>query len=102
MRSRYSAYALCLPEYIIQTTHPSHPDFKRDRNKWRNDILFFSQNTHFENLTIHSFIDGDKTAFVTFTAHLKEKKQNKSFTEKSHFEKVENKWLYCSGEVNLS
>ncbi|MBJ7449651.1 MAG: hypothetical protein JHC93_04750, partial [Parachlamydiales bacterium] len=27
MRSRYSAYALHLIEYIIATTHPTHTDF---------------------------------------------------------------------------
>lgn len=99
MKSRYSAYALCLPEYIIQTTHPAHPDFQKDKNKWKRDILFFSQNTQFENLIVHDFTPGNEVAYVTFTAQLSQKGQNTSFTEKSRFEKVGYRWLYLKGEI---
>ena len=30
MRSRYSAYSLNLPSYIIQTTHPASPQYVED------------------------------------------------------------------------
>ncbi|NDE82074.1 MAG: zinc chelation protein SecC, partial [Chlamydiia bacterium] len=38
MRSRYSAYALCLPAYIISTTHPASPQFCHDLTDWSEKI----------------------------------------------------------------
>ena len=34
MRSRYSAYARSLVDYIIKTTHPDNPSYKKDRDQW--------------------------------------------------------------------
>lgn len=93
MRSRYSAYALGLPKYIIATTHPDNSDFTDETKQWGDSILDFSQHTHFNGLTIHEFIDGDTEAFVTFEALL----SSGVLSEKSRFLKREGKWLYESG-----
>jgi len=98
MRSRYSAYALALADYIIKTTHPSHPEHTKKLWDWREDILHFSQETEFIDLEILDFYHQDATAFVTFTASLKQQGKDASFTEKSCFEKIENMWLYKSAE----
>lgn len=99
MRSRYSAYALGLADYIIQTTHKDNPSYTKDLKKWKKGVLDFSKETLFEGLEISEFIDGEKEAYVTFTAYLKEGDKNVSFTEKSHFLKVDGRWLYESGQV---
>ena len=83
MRSRYSAYALSLPEYIIETTHKDGPSFHSNHEKWKESILFFSKKTDFHDLKIIEFQDGEDA----------------SFTENSRFFKVGDKWLYYSGEV---
>lgn len=97
MRSRYSAYALHLPEYIIKTTHPNNPSFIKDTTFWKRSISEFCSLTNFENLEIREFLDGEKEAFVTFFAHLKQGNQDVSFQEKSRFLKVKKQWFYHSG-----
>jgi SEC-C motif domain protein len=99
MRSRYSAFALKLCDYIIDTTHPENPAHEENLNAWRREILTFSAGTRFNFLDIVEFIDGDNEATVTFTANLNQHDQDVSFTEKSVFEKVNGKWLYKSGEL---
>ncbi len=94
MRSRYAAYALGLADYIIQTTHPTNPHFSNNRE----EILRFSKETKFKDLTIHEWVDGETIAFVTFTAHLEQKGRDVSFTEKSRFVKEEGIWKYQSAE----
>jgi SEC-C motif domain protein len=97
MRSRYAAYAKKIPDYIIDTTHPSNPNYHQNRQEWVEEILKFSNKTIFENLDILEFIDGDSEAFVTFTAHLAAGKKDVSFTERSHFLKENDKWFYAAG-----
>lgn len=94
MRSRYSAYALCLPTYIIDTTHPENIHYQKDKKSWACQILDFSKNTKFEGLEVISFIDGENEAYVTFFAYLSQDNKDVSFKEKSRFEKVNDKWLY--------
>lgn len=99
MRSRYSAYALSLADYIMDTTHPSSSTFKKDKAKWKEDILKFSKSTNFQDLTILEFTDGPRVAFVKFVAHLNQSNCTASFTEHSRFLKVDGKWLYESGSL---
>lgn len=94
MRSRYSAFALDLAEYIMTTTHPNNSDYTEEKENWRKSILDFSQNTQFIGLKILDFIDGENEAFVTFEALL----DSGILKEKSRFLKEEGKWLYESGE----
>lgn len=97
MRSRYSAYAKQLPDYLMATTHPLNPSYTVNTVEWKEKILDFATKTTFEKLEILEFNDGKETAFVTFKAYLSQNGRDVSFTEKSKFEKVTNKWLYHSG-----
>lgn len=99
MRSRFAAYALGLADYIIDTTHSEHPEFSKELAKWKASIESFSRATNFDHLTINEFIDGDESATVTFTAHLRQGGSDATFIEKSFFVKEENRWLYKSGEI---
>lgn len=96
MRSRYCAYARCLPDYIMATTDPTH-FLEKDHKKWKEQILSFCKNTLFEKLEIISSQENNNEAFVTFKAFLKQNKKDASFTEKSHFKKVDNSWYYIEG-----
>lgn len=98
MRSRYSAYALALADYIIQTTHPSHPEINQKNWDWREDILSFARETEFVDLEILSFEEKGENAFVTFTASIKQQDKDISYTEKSFFERLEGHWLYKDAE----
>jgi len=99
MRSRYCAYAMGLADYIMKTTHVKNPRYQKDQEKWKNEILLFSRGTVFEDLAILDFVDGQKEAFVTFKATLKQGDQDASFTEKSRFLKEDGQWLYVNYEI---
>lgn len=97
MRSRYSAYALNLPKYIIATTHPASPHYKEDHKKWIRQLAEFSLNSKFLGVDIISSHDNERVGVVLFTARLMQRKQDVTFTEKSFFEKWKGKWLYRNG-----
>ena len=93
MRSRYSAYALGLIEYIMATTHPNNSDAAIALSDWQNSIAEFSKDTQFIRLNILEFIDGEDESYVTFEAGF----NHGTMKEKSRFLKVDGKWLYQSG-----
>ena len=99
MRSRYSAYALNISDYIIKTTHKNNPSYNRDFTKWREEIESFSINTQFIGLIIYSFEEFENRATVTFRAKLVQNSKNISFSEKSTFIKNFEKWEYLNGEI---
>jgi SEC-C motif domain protein len=99
MRSRYSAYAMTMPDYIIETTHKNSTSFHKDINKWKSQIIDFCKTTDFYDLKIHHFISFENQAFVTFTAFLKNGDKDITFTEKSTFIKENGRWYYLNGEI---
>lgn len=92
MRSRYSAFALHLKRYIIDTTHPNNSEYTKDIKRWEESIEQFCYNTNFKELKIMEFIDGESEAYVKFDALL----NSSHFIEKSRFLKVDGRWLYES------
>ncbi|MBX9923149.1 MAG: hypothetical protein K2Y01_03470 [Rhabdochlamydiaceae bacterium] len=98
MRSRYSAYALGLADYIIETTHPDHPHVSAKVWEWREDILQFTRETEFLDLEILSSEERQEKAYVTFTASLMQHGKDVSYTEKSLFELKDGIWLYKEAE----
>lgn len=97
MRSRYSAYALNYPEYIVDTTHPASPQFNDNKFAWKRSISNFSKNTTFQRLEILDFKEKESLATVTFTCHILQEGQDASFTEKSYFEMHKGRWFYVRG-----
>jgi len=97
MRSRYSAYAVNNASYIIKTTHPNNSDYTIDTKTWKESIEAFSKTTDFLSLNILEFIDGEEEAFVTFKAIL----SSGEMLEKSCFLRVNDSWLYESGEISF-
>ena len=100
MRSRYSAYAVHNPDYIIETTHPENLSFSTDIEAWKKSILEFCKKTDFRGLKIHEFVEGNEEAFVTFHAHLQQKNKDISFEETSRFIRIKQQWLYHSGNIH--
>ena len=100
MRSRYSAYAIGDADYIMRTTHPDNAGFSDNTAIWKEQIQQFCSATTFEKLAILDFQDGNDTAYVTFTAYLRQNGQDATFTEKSRFKKIKGQWLYESGTIS--
>jgi SEC-C motif-containing protein len=99
MRSRYCAYALNLPKYVMETTHPKNDDYQENTAAWKETIQTFSKNTQFQSLEILDHKETGTTATVTFKANMMDGLQDATVTEKSTFEKVDGRWLYLSGEI---
>ena len=98
MRSRYTAYAIGLAEYIVQTTDPTGDQWEADRDNWLDDIRVFSKTTRFEGLTIlDTEMVSETEGFVSFRATLEQDGTDASFGEKSRFLKGEQGWLYVDG-----
>ncbi len=98
MRSRYTAYALGLADYLIETTHP---DYRHPSKDWRESILHSCQTTRFIRLEILAFEEKGTLAFVTFNAHLERESRPFLLNEKSRFKKVNGRWLYLDGTVKI-
>ena len=98
MKSRFSAFAVLIADYIIFTTHENNSDYISDLKSWNQDIMNFSKNTRFERLEILDFIEGEVESFVTFKATLFQDNTDISFIEKSRFLKTEGIWKYVDGQ----
>ena len=96
MKSRYVAYAVGDSSYIIKTTHPNNHDYSSNVKEWKQSIEEFSKATEFLGLEVLEFVDGVEEAFVTFKAKL----SSGDMVEKSRFLKVDDRWLYESGEFS--
>ena len=90
MRSRYSAYALGLCDYIIATTHSSNVDYSLNKKKWKEDIDIFCKQNQFINLQILSHFENDIVGHVKFIATL----SSGDLCETSKFIKMNKKWFY--------
>ncbi|MFQ6333050.1 YchJ family protein [Methylophilus sp. 3sh_L] len=92
MRARYSAYALKMPEYILETWHQD----TRPESLTQADL----QGIKWLKLEVLAHQQRDDThAEVHFVATYQSAKQKKSsMTEHSQFERINGQWLYC-GQV---
>lgn len=99
MRSRYAAYAMNLPDYIIQTTHPVSSNYSDNKFSWKRSISQFSKGSQFVGLEILDFKENKTIATVTFVAHITQEGHDATYTEKSFFEKIRGRWLYRGGEL---
>lgn len=95
MRSRYSAFALGLIDYIIDTTLPSQQSLLN-----KEDIANWSQNSTWLGLQIteHHSLDSNH-ASVTFIAHWQENNQTYQHQEHSIFVYTDNQWFFIDPTV---
>lgn len=96
MRSRYVAYAMCLADYLIKTTHRENHQYQKNIKRWRKEIEFYCRQCQFSSLVIKEHLPGDTEAFVTFEASIKHQGKSNVMLEKSRFLKVGERWLYHS------
>jgi len=90
MRSRYSAFALGLGDYLWRTWHPrTRPEHVAvDGTEWlRLDVL--------------DVVDGaehDTYGVVEFVAHFRDGRRSGRMQERSRFERRAGRWRYVDGE----
>jgi SEC-C motif domain protein len=98
MRSRYSAFALGLGEYLVDTLSSDHDDRAVPRATLVRELSRVKASQRFMGLEIlSSRMEADRGE-VTFRAKIFEKGQDRSFTEHSHFVREDGEWRYAFGE----
>ncbi len=90
MRSRYSAYALGLDEYVLKTwaaqTRPEQLfEPGEPRPKWI-------------SLTVHESSESGDSATVTFTAKARPSRGAIVMKERSRFSRAGDTWVYVDGD----
>lgn len=98
MRSRYSAFALALADYL-QATHdvPQTDDGRRELDAAARSVVWLG-------LTIHGVERGgpdDAEGFVEFTARSLDGGHVVELHERSRFRRAAARWLYVDGECRV-
>lgn len=96
MRSRYSAYALRLVDYLIDTTHPD-----KLKSSYRIKLMSTIYDIQWTQLLITKTTAGGKDAKsgkVVFEASYIEKDVEGVMRENSRFKRVAGKWYYYDGK----
>lgn len=97
MRSRYSAFALGLGEFLVDTLSSDHPDRALGREDFARELGRAKDRQRFLGLRIlHAAETGDEGE-VMFYARIFEKGVDASFVELSRFVREEGSWRYASG-----
>lgn len=99
LRARYSAYALGLVEYIINTTHPASPQYCENKDLWAKRLKEFSAHANFTKLEIFDIKEEKNLAMIMFATSMTYDGEDASFVEKSYFEKINDNWFYRSGQL---
>ncbi|MEO1288543.1 MAG: YchJ family metal-binding protein [Chloroflexota bacterium] len=97
VRARWSAYALKLPDFIMQTTHPDNPDYDANFAKWRVRVEAYCLRNIFHKLEIVSAEDDKVTYRAEILAFMS---QPTAITEDSVFAQKDGDWLYLDGELD--
>eukprot|EP00614_Pseudopedinella_elastica_P004552 CAMPEP_0172606430 /NCGR_PEP_ID=MMETSP1068-20121228/26626_1 /TAXON_ID=35684 /ORGANISM="Pseudopedinella elastica, Strain CCMP716" /LENGTH=257 /DNA_ID=CAMNT_0013409121 /DNA_START=38 /DNA_END=811 /DNA_ORIENTATION=+ len=104
IRARYSAHPKGLADFIIGTTHPTHPEYTTDVDGWRREIVEFCKCVEFIKFKVLSEDTIDETTqTVTWAARMRvlpsllseENVQTKEFTERSIFVLEDDRWWYA-------
>jgi|CZKU01.1.fsa_nt_gi SEC-C motif-containing protein len=101
MRSRYAAFALGLGRYLVETLSAHHPDRAHDQAALAIALSQAKERQRFRGLTIlESRVDGDRGEML-FHARIFEQGADRSFTERSAFEKEAGAWRYA-GAISMN
>jgi SEC-C motif-containing protein len=89
MRSRYSAFALGLDDYLWRTWHP--------RTRPEHVALDDTQWIGLEIVEEVAGSERDQSGIVEFVAHYRRGRHHGSMRERSRFERRGGRWLYVDG-----
>jgi SEC-C motif domain protein len=99
MRSRYSAYALGLIDYLVDTTLPA-----QQAGLDRQAMAAWSQSSQWLGLEVahHEALGGQPAhAYVTFIAHWRDEQGEHSHRERSAFVETNGRWFFIDPTVPL-
>ena len=96
MRSRYAAFATAEIDYLVATTHPSHPDTS-DVDELRASLRRVAAAHKYTGLVVLDAREDGGAGQVLFRARVFSKGKDLSFTELSDFARDRGAWKYSSG-----
>lgn len=98
MRSRYAAFALCLPDYLLATHDaPATPAERRELEAAARAVTWLG-------LAIHEAVAGgpaDDEGVVAFTARSRDARFTYALHERSRFRRRDGRWVYVDGDARL-
>ncbi len=99
MRSRFSAFALGLGRYLVDTMARTGPALAAPVDDLVRELGRVKETQRFMGLRIiHTHADGDRGE-VMFYARIFERGVDRSFVELSRFVREDGKWTYVDGEL---
>lgn len=99
MRSRFSAFALGLGEYLVDTLASDHDDAGAPRAALVRELSRARDTQRFLGLRVaHAASKGD-AGEVLFVARIFERGADRSFAELSSFVREAGRWKYRSGDI---
>jgi SEC-C motif-containing protein len=102
MRSRYSAFALGLAPYLVETLAATHPDRDAPRDRLVRELAGLKDVRRFMGLRVVGEWVGEggpDHGQVLFVARLFERGKNVGFAELSTFAREGGRWRYAEGEL---
>lgn len=99
MRSRYSAFALGLGDYLVRTLTEDHPDRAAGDADLARELSRAKDRQRFLGLEIRETSIAEDTGEVRFYARIFERGVDRSFEERSTFRKEHGAWRYASGTL---
>ena len=100
MRSRYSAFALGLGDYLVRTLSADHPDRAIGEDALARELSHVKDRQRFLGLEILESSAAGDTGQVRFFARVFERGVNRSFEELSTFHREGGAWRYAGGSVS--
>ena len=95
MRSRYSAFALGLGSYLVETLAATHPDRRRPPAELARELGQAHRTQRYMGLTIFAARPDE----VLFHARIFVQGRDHSFVELSSFAREADGWRYAAGEL---
>lgn len=99
MRSRYSAFALGLGEYLVETLAAEHADRAVPRAELVRALSAAKEKQRFLGLRIVHEAHDEKRGEVLFVARVYVRGEDQSFAELSEFVREEGRWRYAGGTL---
>lgn len=99
MRSRFTAFALGDVAYVYATLHPEHADRALPREAFLSALKRDISGVRFLDLAILSASEDGDRATVTFAAKIMKSAVDRSFNERSEFERTDGGWRYLRGDT---
>ncbi len=99
MRSRYTAFAVGMSDYLFNTTHPDH---RQELSiELLNEQISMTTWNSLEIVDTEQGQEGDKEGQVSFIASFSSEEGDAQLHETSRFIRDNDHWYYVDGEIKL-